>query len=215
VVLLPLGVPWNVGSRSAAVGTCSGEPTSADILCIDGHGDPNTSEAEPVARLRRRARVDRRVLTFQPDAAGTRMRWSGQVLPKGAYRLLGPVITSMGIRQEQRIWSNLKKHLEAMGETLRRVGAASSRAMLVESLEFRRWWKVATTHMPSPTVMKPSTSANIPARQCQPPASAASSRSAGRGLSSAYRAQHPHQRTITGPMSLGTLLQIDPQWSRR
>ena len=52
-------------------------------------------------------------LTFEPDAAGTRMRWSGKVRPKGAYRLLGPVITWMGIRQEQRIWSNLKKHLEA------------------------------------------------------------------------------------------------------
>ena len=52
-------------------------------------------------------------LTFEPDAAGTRMRWSGEVRPKGAYRLLVPVITSMGIRQEQRIWSNLKKHLEA------------------------------------------------------------------------------------------------------
>jgi hypothetical protein len=46
-------------------------------------------------------------LTFEPDAAGTRMRWSGQVRPKGAFRLLGPVITWMGIRQEQRIWASL------------------------------------------------------------------------------------------------------------
>ena len=52
-------------------------------------------------------------LTFEPDAAGTRMRWSGQVRPKGAFRLLRPVITWMGIRQEQRIWTSLKKHLEA------------------------------------------------------------------------------------------------------
>jgi uncharacterized protein YndB with AHSA1/START domain len=52
-------------------------------------------------------------LTFEPAAGGTRMRWSGQVRPKGAFRLLGPVITSMGIRQEQRIWASLKKHLEA------------------------------------------------------------------------------------------------------
>ena len=50
---------------------------------------------------------------FEPVAAGTRMRWSGQVRPKGAVRLLGPVITWMGIRQEQRIWTSLKKHLEA------------------------------------------------------------------------------------------------------
>jgi hypothetical protein len=52
-------------------------------------------------------------LRFEPVAAGTRMRWLGQVRPKGAFRLLGPVITWMGIRQEQRIWTSLKKHLEA------------------------------------------------------------------------------------------------------
>ena len=52
-------------------------------------------------------------LTFEPAAGGTRMRWSGRVRPKGAFRLLGPVITWMGIRQEQRIWASLKAHLEA------------------------------------------------------------------------------------------------------
>jgi hypothetical protein len=52
-------------------------------------------------------------LTFEPAGAGTRMRWSGQVRPKGVFRLLGPVITWLGIRQEQRIWTSLKKHLEA------------------------------------------------------------------------------------------------------
>jgi len=51
-------------------------------------------------------------LTFAPDAAGTRMRSSGHVRPKGAFRLLGPMITWMRIRQEQRIWASLKKHLE-------------------------------------------------------------------------------------------------------
>jgi hypothetical protein len=47
-------------------------------------------------------------LRFERVAAGTRMRWLGQVHPKGAFRLLGPVITWMGIRQEQRIWTSLK-----------------------------------------------------------------------------------------------------------
>jgi len=51
-------------------------------------------------------------LRFEPTPAGTRMRWSGQVQPKGAFRLLGPVITWLGIRQEQRIWTALKQHLE-------------------------------------------------------------------------------------------------------
>ncbi len=52
-------------------------------------------------------------LRFEPAAAGTRMRWSGQVRPKGAVRLLNPVITWMGVRQEQRIWTSLKNLLEA------------------------------------------------------------------------------------------------------
>jgi hypothetical protein len=53
------------------------------------------------------------LLTFEPTTAGTRMRWSGQVRPKGAFRLLGPVISWLGIRQERRIWASLKQHLEA------------------------------------------------------------------------------------------------------
>lgn len=51
-------------------------------------------------------------LTFEPVGAGTRMRWSGQVRPKGAWRLLGPLVTWMGRRQESRIWTSLKHCLE-------------------------------------------------------------------------------------------------------
>jgi uncharacterized protein YndB with AHSA1/START domain len=53
------------------------------------------------------------ILTFESAGTGTRMRWSGQVRPKGAYRLLGPLITRMGRRQEERIWASLKHRLEA------------------------------------------------------------------------------------------------------
>ncbi len=52
-------------------------------------------------------------LTFQPAADGTRMHWSGDVRPKGALKLLGPLITWLGIRQEKRIWASMKRHLEA------------------------------------------------------------------------------------------------------
>jgi hypothetical protein len=51
-------------------------------------------------------------LKFEPVADGSRMRWSGEVRPKGGLRLLGPLVTWMGTRQEQRIWSSLKSHLE-------------------------------------------------------------------------------------------------------
>jgi uncharacterized protein YndB with AHSA1/START domain len=52
------------------------------------------------------------VLRFEPVAAGTGMRWSGQVRPKGAFRLLGPLFVWLGRRQEQRIWRSMKEHLE-------------------------------------------------------------------------------------------------------
>ena len=53
------------------------------------------------------------LLMFEPAGAGTRMRWAGQVRPKGAFRLLGPVISWLGTRQERRIWASMKQHLEA------------------------------------------------------------------------------------------------------
>jgi hypothetical protein len=52
-------------------------------------------------------------LSFEPASSGTRMRWSGQVRPKGTLRLLGPLIAWTGNRQEQRTWTALKEHLEA------------------------------------------------------------------------------------------------------
>jgi uncharacterized protein YndB with AHSA1/START domain len=54
-------------------------------------------------------------LTFDPVPEGTRMAWSGQMRPKGALRLLGPVIPWLGNRQERRTWASLKGHLEGSG----------------------------------------------------------------------------------------------------
>jgi uncharacterized protein YndB with AHSA1/START domain len=56
-------------------------------------------------------------LTFEPVPGGTRMRWSGQVQPKGGLRWLGPLVAWLGRRQERRIWSSLKRHLEGAPET--------------------------------------------------------------------------------------------------
>jgi uncharacterized protein YndB with AHSA1/START domain len=52
------------------------------------------------------------VLRFEPVSAGTRMQWSGRVRPKGALRLLAPVVGWVGGRQEQRIWQCMKRGLE-------------------------------------------------------------------------------------------------------
>jgi hypothetical protein len=65
-------------------------------------------------------------LRFEPTAGGTRMRWSGRVRPKGAFRLLGPLITWLGARQEQRIWASLKKHLEATPAGAAKAGPAAA-----------------------------------------------------------------------------------------
>jgi uncharacterized protein YndB with AHSA1/START domain len=51
-------------------------------------------------------------LTFEPVSEGTRMRWSWQVETPGAMRLLAPLVSRMGRRQERRVWTSLKRLLE-------------------------------------------------------------------------------------------------------
>jgi hypothetical protein len=58
-------------------------------------------------------------LTFAPDDAGTRMSWSWDLKPKGMLKLATPLFAAVGRRQEQRIWSSLKAHLEAGPQTPR------------------------------------------------------------------------------------------------
>ena len=52
-------------------------------------------------------------LTFDPVPEGTRMRWSWGVEPRGVFKLLTPLVARTGRRQEQAIWANLKRLLEA------------------------------------------------------------------------------------------------------
>jgi hypothetical protein len=54
-------------------------------------------------------------LTFEPVPAGTRMRWSWTLAPRGALRLLGPLVARTGRRQEREIWTALKRLLERDG----------------------------------------------------------------------------------------------------
>jgi hypothetical protein len=68
------------------------------------------------ARLASRSRMRQGTMdgtiTFEPAPSGTRMRWSWRVRPKGPARLLAPLITWMGNRQEQAIWASMKRYLE-------------------------------------------------------------------------------------------------------
>jgi hypothetical protein len=52
-------------------------------------------------------------LTFESVPGSTRMRWSWDVLPRGALRVMAPLVGVIGRREEQRIWGNLKRLLEA------------------------------------------------------------------------------------------------------
>jgi hypothetical protein len=52
-------------------------------------------------------------LTFEAVGETTRMRWSWDLKPSGALRLLTPLMVFMGRRQEKDIWTSLKRHLEA------------------------------------------------------------------------------------------------------
>jgi hypothetical protein len=52
-------------------------------------------------------------LSFTPVPGGTRMRRAWAVRPRGASRLLSPVISRVGRRQERAIWTGMKSYLEA------------------------------------------------------------------------------------------------------
>jgi uncharacterized membrane protein len=52
-------------------------------------------------------------LTFDPVPDGTRMRWSWELQPGGILKLMNPMVARMGRNQEQRIWTGLKRLLEA------------------------------------------------------------------------------------------------------
>ena len=54
-------------------------------------------------------------LTFEPVPAGTRMQWSEQVRLKHGFKLAAPLVTWIGRRQEQAIWTSMKRYLEADG----------------------------------------------------------------------------------------------------
>ena len=51
-------------------------------------------------------------LRFDPVAGGTLLRWSWKLRPHGLLGLARPMVARMGRRQEQRIWTGLKRLLE-------------------------------------------------------------------------------------------------------
>jgi hypothetical protein len=100
--------PVGKGTRFRSVVAPGGHAVPMRIECT-GYERPKlltTKTTTPQADFRY-------ILRFDSAAAGTRMRWSGQVRPKGMLRFLGPAVAWLGNRQEQRIWTSMKEHLEA------------------------------------------------------------------------------------------------------
>lgn len=97
----------------------AGTVWSATIL--DGRGRATDVEVEITGfdRPRRLESVTRTDpveisggLTFVAIPSGTRMEWDWRLRAKGAWRLLSPILTLVGRRQEGRIWLGLKRCLE-------------------------------------------------------------------------------------------------------
>ena len=100
--------PLGEGTRFEAVARSGGRevPMTVEIL-----------EYERPRRLRTRTRmrgaeVDG-TLTCRPVPAGTDLAWDWDLALSGRGKVLGPLAGVMGRRQERRVWSALRNHLEA------------------------------------------------------------------------------------------------------
>jgi hypothetical protein len=99
--------PIGLGSRFRAVVRSGGRPVSMEI---------EFTAFERPARLGSRATMSGMVtdgeLTFERVGESTLMRWSWDVQPEGALRMLAPLVSWIGDRQERRVWSGLKSRME-------------------------------------------------------------------------------------------------------
>jgi Polyketide cyclase / dehydrase and lipid transport len=99
--------PVDVGTRFGATMT-SGRRRADMVIEVTKYDRPRTLGSKTTTTM---ADIEG-TLTFQPASGGTRMRWSWDLRPKGAVRLLTPLVVRMGQRQERRIWGGLKEYLE-------------------------------------------------------------------------------------------------------
>jgi hypothetical protein len=99
--------PIGVGTRFRAEMISMGRPVEM-VIDFTGYERPRR-----LASSTHMSSMDvQYTLTFEPVPEGTRMRWSGGLEPRGILKLMGPMVASMGRRQEQRIWAGLKHLLE-------------------------------------------------------------------------------------------------------
>jgi Polyketide cyclase / dehydrase and lipid transport len=99
--------PIGVGtSYEAELKSAGAVPMTVEVT---GFQRPSRLES----RTQIKATMDiRGAVTFEAIPEGTLMSWAWDVEPHGRMRLLGPFITRMGRRNEERIWASLKNLLE-------------------------------------------------------------------------------------------------------
>lgn len=100
--------PVGLGTRFAAT-FASGRRRRSEMVT-------ELTAFERPTRIGSRTEVDGALITgtlsFAPTGRGTRMAWDWDVRLAGPARVLGPLVATIGARQERRIWTGLKHHLE-------------------------------------------------------------------------------------------------------
>jgi uncharacterized membrane protein len=99
--------PIGVGTRFRAQTVSMGRPVEMVIEFTDYQRPRRLVSSTHMASMELHG-----ALTFDPVPDGTRMRWSWELQPRGMLKLMSPLVARMGRRQEQRIWTGLKRFLE-------------------------------------------------------------------------------------------------------
>jgi uncharacterized protein YndB with AHSA1/START domain len=100
--------PIAEGTRWSATVTARGRPLDMQIEVTDYARPHRLGSITSMTTAQIQGTV-----TFEPDPAGTRLRWSWDMRPKGMLKLMGPVISRIGRRQEAQTWAGLKRYLES------------------------------------------------------------------------------------------------------
>jgi len=105
--------PIGVGTRYEA----HMKSTGAALMAVEVTGYERPRLLESRAHIEGVMDV-RGAVRFKAIPGGTLMSWEWDVEPHGCMRLLGPFITRMGRRNEERIWTSLKTLLETRKDAL-------------------------------------------------------------------------------------------------
>jgi hypothetical protein len=100
--------PIGVGTRFRDQIASMGRPAEIAIEIIDYERPRRLTDSIRLSTMDIRGG-----LTFDPVPGGTRMRWSWELMPRGVFKLMTPLVARLGPRQEQRIWASLKRVMEA------------------------------------------------------------------------------------------------------